>query len=238
MEFSWQCPFCSQYTTITEKHYSECSHVLSLNNKYGNVMLTSKFIVCSNPACHEISLEASLYNVTTNNIANIRTNKTEVIYEQFGLAKRSWSLIPSSKATILPDYIPSPIKNDYLEACLILNDSPKASATLSRRCLQGMIRDFWNIKKKNLYEEINAISDKVDPLTWEAIDATRKIGNIGAHMEKDIDLIIDVEPKEAELLVVLIETLIKDWYVTKHERQKAMRGIIEAGKAKDAAKKL
>ena len=45
--------------------------------------------------------------------------------------------------------------------------------------------------------EIDAIKDKVDPLTWKSIDATRKIGNIGAHMEKDINLIVDVDPKEA-----------------------------------------
>ncbi|MCB1884663.1 MAG: DUF4145 domain-containing protein [Geminicoccaceae bacterium] len=28
--------------------------------------------------------------------------------------------------------------------------SPKASATLSRRCLQSMIRDFWTISKDTL----------------------------------------------------------------------------------------
>jgi len=39
----------------------------------------------------------------------------------------------------------------------------------------------------------------VDPLTWEAIDAVRKLGNIGAHMEKDINVIVDVDPEEAEL---------------------------------------
>jgi hypothetical protein len=48
----------------------------------------------------------------------------------------------------LPDYIPEQIKDDYYEACSILNLSPKASATLARRCLQGMIRDFWGITKK------------------------------------------------------------------------------------------
>ena len=31
---------------------------------------------------------------------------------------------------------------------------------------------------------------------WQAIDAVRSIGNIGAHMEKDINLIVDVDPEE------------------------------------------
>ena len=56
-------------------------------------------------------------------------------------------------------------------------------------------------------------------MTWDAIDAVRKVGNIGAHIEKDINVIIDVEPREAELLIGLIEMLLKDWYVVREERQ-------------------
>ena len=68
--------------------------------------------------------------------------------------------------------------------------SPKASATLARRALQGMIRDYWKVSKGRLIDEIDAIKEKVDPITWKAIDAIRRIGNIGAHMEKDINVII------------------------------------------------
>jgi hypothetical protein len=38
-------------------------------------------------------------------------------------------------------------------------------------------------------------------------------------MEKDVNLIIEVEPHEAELLIELIETLFEDWYVDRHKRQ-------------------
>ena len=58
------------------------------------------------------------------------------------LVKR-WRLIPESDAKVFPDYIPQQIREDYVEASKIKELSPKASATLSRRCLQGMIRDFW-----------------------------------------------------------------------------------------------
>ena len=37
----------------------------------------------------------------------------------------------------LPKEVPDNFANDYKEACLILADSPKASAALSRRCLPG-----------------------------------------------------------------------------------------------------
>jgi Domain of unknown function (DUF4145) len=137
---------------------------------------------------------------------------------------------------VFPDYVPPPILADYREACLIRDLSPKASATLSRRCLQGMIRDFWGVKKARLVDEIEAIKDKVAPATWSAIDAIRKIGNIGAHMEKDINLVIDVELEEAALLIGLIEMLIHDWYIVKHEREQHMAKIIAAAGTKDQAK--
>jgi hypothetical protein len=136
----------------------------------------------------------------------------------------------------LPDYIPSAIRQDYKEACLIRVTSPKASATLSRRCLQGMIRDFHGEKKDRLVDEINAIRDRVDPLTWQAIDALRRIGNIGAHMEKDVDLIIDVDPNEAQALIGLNEMLFKEWYINREERKKGLEAIIDAANTKQAAK--
>ncbi len=133
--------------------------------------------------------------------------------------------------------MPQAILDDYCESCAIRDLSPKAAATLARRCLQGMVREFWGVKKGHLVDEIEAIQDKVDPVTWAAIDAVRKIGNIGAHMEGDINLIIDVEPQEAGLLIGLIETLINDWYIVKEERRKRMEAIVEVATSKQEAKK-
>ncbi len=100
-----------------------------------------------------------------------------------------------------------------------------------------MIRDFWKVKKSNLKQEIEAIKDKVDSTTWKAIDAVREVGNIGAHMEQDINVIIEVEPNEANLLTNLIEILMKDWYIAKHEREESLRSIAKLGQSKKAQKK-
>ena len=137
---------------------------------------------------------------------------------------------------MFPDYVPKAIRDDYTEACAIRDLSPKASATLSRRSLQGIIRDFWGVSKSRLADEIEAIKDKTDTQTWDAIDAVRKIGNIGAHMEKDINVIVDVDPKEAQLLIELIELLVKDWYIAKHDREERLKKIVAVSQAKDAAK--
>jgi Domain of unknown function (DUF4145) len=147
-----------------------------------------------------------------------------------------WNLIPPSTAKVFPDYVPQVIRDDYVEACKIRDLSPKASATLSRRCLQGMIRDYWKIAEARLIDEIKALENKVDAQTWAAIDAIRKIGNIGAHMEKDINIIVDVEPNEAQKLIELIELLVKDWYVARHDRAERLKNIVEIKDQKDAAK--
>jgi hypothetical protein len=146
--------------------------------------------------------------------------------------EKVWQLIPSSKAKAFPDYVPRPIIDDYNEACLIADLSPKASATLSRRCLQGIVRDYWKVKPCRLVDEIRQIEEKVDPLTWAAIEAVRKVGNIGAHMEGDINVIINVDPQEASLLIGLIETLIEDWYIAKEERRRRLVEISELADSK------
>jgi hypothetical protein len=148
------------------------------------------------------------------------------------IAKESWKLKPQSSAKPMPDYVPTPIQVDYKEACLILDLSPKASATLSRRCLQGMIRNFHGISKNRLIDEIAALKDIVDAQTWKAIDAVRSLGNIGAHMEKDIDTIVEVDANEAKLLIELIETLIDEWYVHRHARDERMQAIVVAAESK------
>ena len=62
--------------------------------------------------------------------------------------------------------------------------------------MQGIIRDFWGISKSRLVDEIDALKDKIHPSQWKVIDGVRRIGNIGAHMEKDINLIVDIDTDE------------------------------------------
>nr|DAX52943.1 MAG TPA: protein of unknown function (DUF4145) [Caudoviricetes sp.] len=128
-------------------------------------------------------------------------------------------IYPATLAKHFPKYIPEQIRKDYEEAYSIVSLSPKASATLSRRCLQGMIHDFWGITEKNLNAEITSLKPLISPSLWKAIDGIRTIGNIGAHMESDINVIVDIEPGEAEKLLKLIEHLIKEWYINRHDAE-------------------
>jgi hypothetical protein len=172
-------------------------------------------ITCPNPECREYMLTATL--------SHAKDAPNGWVAGKF---IKSWRLRPESEARPFPAYIPAPLREDYEEACLIRDLSPKASATLSRRCLQGMIRDFYGVRERTLFDEINAIKDKVDPAIWEAIDAVRSIGNIGAHMEKDINLVIDVDPEEAQALIRLIEVLFEEWYIARKQRAEHLASIV------------
>jgi Domain of unknown function (DUF4145) len=232
MKINWECPFCRHKAVVHDGEQGTVAsflHRFTHDNKYGDQVFQGLTIVCPNAECREYSIVVSLHNYGP--VAD--GNKTRYAIHE---AKRNWRLIPDSSAKTYPSYIPRQILDDYREACLIKDMSPKASATLSRRCLQGIIRDFWKVSKPRLVEEIDAIQDRVDSETWEAIDSVRKIGNIGAHMEKDINVIVDVEPEEASLLINLMETLLEDWYVARHERQQRMQRIKAVADAKEQVK--
>ncbi len=223
MAFNWQCPYCGNHSTITDQNASSWLQPFDHNNYTGDKLgIRINVIVCPNIDCGKVEVNAVFGPGSwRSGLFTISSDTSEV-----------WKLLPTSQAIQFPEYLPKAVLDDYEEACKIKDLSPKASATLSRRCLQGIIRDFWGVSKSRLVDEIEAIKDKVDIDTWAAIDAVRKIGNIGAHMERDINIIIDVDPSEAQLLIGLIEMLIKDWYIARHKRQVHLQQIVESAKSK------
>jgi Domain of unknown function (DUF4145) len=222
---AWTCPFCDRDTTITDSDSDSGTVTLYRKSADGHHCLSYRRIVCPNAKCRKFTLTVSLFEVEW--IAGSWTT---------GKHLKTWRLVPPSKAKVFPDYVPKAIRADYTEACLIVDLSPKASATLARRCLQGMIRNFWGVSKPTLQKEIDAIQDKVDPLTWKAIDSVRHMGNIGAHMEKEINVIVDVDSDEAAKLIWLIELLVHEWYITRHEREERLKEIGALKETKQAEK--
>ncbi len=208
---NYTCPYCGHHSTIVgNDSFNHWRSVYINATKKGAVGVGFFAVRCPNPMCHELYL---------------KTRLTRLVQGEEGPTTQTWQLLPESSAKVLPEYIPVAIKEDYYEACRIRDLSPKASATLARRALQGMIRDFWKVESGMLKNEIEAIKDQVNIDTWDAIDAVRSVGNIGAHMEKDVNVIIEIDPNEAQLLIGLIENLVEDWYVTRYERQQRLENV-------------
>jgi hypothetical protein len=237
VNFNWECPYCGRPQVVTSDNFHSDSFIVIVGkNDLGDVATYTEATACLNEKCRKLSLMVQLRNRSYIG-GNWILNK-QILHE--------WRLLPESNAKPQPDYIPAPITTDYYEACRIRDLSPKASATLARRCLQGMIRDFCKISKNRLVDEIEALRQLVDQdkapkgVTHDSVDAidhVRKIGNIGAHMEKDIDLIVDIDPGEAQMLLDLVETLFEEWYVARNDRQERFSKLGSLSLAKEEAKK-
>ena len=115
-----------------------------------------------------------------------------------------------------PPEVPADIASDFNEACLVLVDSPKASAALSRRCLQHALRERNVSTAENLGKAIeDALATHLPLHIGDNLDAIRNIGNFAAHPQKSerSGEILDVEPGEAEWNLDVLESLFDHYYV-------------------------
>lgn len=217
---TYTCPFCCKEQTYSTNNMDSITtgyNISYTNRDLINMQSDVKIyhIECSNKACRKITVVG--YNADNH---------------------KQWDLIPENVYKHYPEYIPQQIRDDYREACLIIDNSPKAAATLLRRCLQGMIHDFWNVHEKNLNAEITTLKSKVSSSQWKAIDGLRSIGNIGAHMEQDVNVVIDIEIPEAQKLKRLIETLLEKWYITRHDEEELFDSIVDVAEKKEEKRKI
>jgi Domain of unknown function (DUF4145) len=137
----------------------------------------------------------------------------------------------------LSKYVTQAAREDYEEACTIRDLSPKAAATLCRRALQAMIRDFWGVSKDRLADELKVIKDECDPELYGAMMGLKGVGNIGAHPERDVNLIVDVEEGEVDALLELLRILDREWYVGRARRAESLSAVIALSSAKAVAQK-
>lgn len=120
----------------------------------------------------------------------------------------------------VPAEVPSAIAGDYVEACNVLPISAKASAALSRRCLQNILHAQGYVNR-DLAKEIDSLLNESDarkaiPLSLhDTIDGIRNFGNFSVHPidDKTTLQVIEVEPHEAEWCLEIIEELFEHFYI-------------------------
>jgi hypothetical protein len=138
----------------------------------------------------------------------------------------------------VPSEVPPMFADDYTEACLVLPDSPKASAALSRRCLQNLLREKARVKHTNLADEIQQVIDSGNLPSYlvDVIDAIRNVGNFATHPIKSQKTgeVLPVEPQEAEWNLDVLEALFDFYFVqpsvVKKKRVALDHKLGEAGK--------
>lgn len=138
----------------------------------------------------------------------------------------------------IPEEVTGDYAQDFREASIVLQFSPKASAALSRRLVQHVIREKAGIRKGNLNDEIDELiaQDKLPADLANDLDMIRRVGNFAAHPIKSTSTgeVVGVEPGEAEALLDLLEELL-DYYFVRPARRAAKRDqlnakLAEAGK--------
>lgn len=215
-----KCPHCS---TVIKKYY-EFLPLIESDADFWQWQLLH--YLC--PECGRIVIELQYYEVHRTESSESRAERPTIIqvYPK-GTARKP-----------VPPEVPEDFTKDYKEACLVLADSPKASAALSRRCLQHLLREKVGIKPSNLSKEIQDVIDNEALPSYLAddIDAVRNIGNFAAHpiKSKNTGEVLPVELGEAEWNLDVIESLFDFYFVlpaqARKKRETLNRKLEEAGK--------
>ncbi len=196
-----QCPHC--FHSIAPQRYETLLHSLNGENWY-----TSTFI-CPNIDCRKVVIY--LLRTHIKEKANLLP-KVSGILETILIYPKD-----NNKKKIPSDSIPEEIYSDYSEAVEVLSISPKASAALSRRCLQNLIENHVNIKDRTLDAEITKLINGggLPSFILESLDAIRVIGNFAAHPNKSITSgeIVEVELGEAEWTISVLESLFDFYFI-------------------------
>lgn len=217
------CPFCETINFKNKDNYNEYfpslktadhRYVGSMNDLLNNnpSIIKLEFQLCGN--CNKVSIKTDLIG------SNFDENRSMIIY-------------PSSNAKVFDDIVPESIRIDYKEAYEILEISPRASATLARRAIQTIIKERFNAKGRTLYDQIESIKGGIYQGEFDILDSIRNLGNIGAHSENDLQLIINIESNDAKLILYCLEFLIEEWYIKSSERMDRIKQLKDLAKSKN-----
>jgi hypothetical protein len=202
-----RCPHCT--TDFHEEWYD--AHFIRTNGKPFIVRFRGMEVfwhyrttVCSK--CKDVVIEIAPVNTS----GSSQPLGWRMVYP---IGTSRWAMVPE---------VPADIANDYIEACNVLPISPKASAALSRRCLQNIIhREGYKVGNGDLAKEIDLLLNESDPKKaipqslHDTVDAIRNFGNFGAHPinDKTALQIVEVDDHEAEWCLQILEECFEHFYV-------------------------
>lgn len=212
----WRCPSCGSPAQLTADRVQGAVFALPGAGTEGPRALRIMTVACPDHLCGQLEVTATMHALETDRSGGQTPVEPPL---------KRWELLPGAGAKQLPNYVPEVIGREYAEAMQVLPVSPSASATLARRCLQAIVRDYWGVKGNYLADELDLIQDRVDEETWQAIEAVRRSGNIALHFEKGVNVMTDTDADEPKLLIGLIDYLVENWYVARRRRQQRLASI-------------
>lgn len=116
-----------------------------------------------------------------------------------------------------PPEVPPDLASLYNEAALILTDSPRASAALSRRAMQQVLRDEAHAPAGTPYSEIEWVlaNASLPSYVTDSLHELRQIANYANHPIKSTSIgdYLEVEPGEAEWTLDTLDALFDHYFV-------------------------
>jgi hypothetical protein len=197
-----KCPHCGtgvRFESISIDNWSTNLSQLTVRTQGREWLLV---FLCSCPVCGMLIADAPTRG---NELSGATNGGPGVLYPK-GAAR---PLPPEVSATA------PTLATDFAEAVAVLASSRKASAALSRRCLQFILVNAAKTKKRDLADQIDEVLTTLPPQLAENVDAIRHVGNFAAHPMKSTNSgeIAEVEDDEAEWLLDVIEELCDFYYV-------------------------
>jgi len=227
------CPHCQVYSVMNvdsklERFENDEENGISFRDK--NLLFD---FICSCLHCNKtVFVQAQVHG----NVVDSSYQPKDEPLEELSSGK-ILSIYPYRENITVPCEVPDEYASDFREAVLVMPLSSTASVMLSRRILQNILRNEFQIKNDNLKEAIKIFikNPSIPSEITGVIDYIRQIGNFAAHPNKDQNTgkVLPVEPDEAKWLIELLERLFDFKFIApkrNEERENKLKAKLEDSK--------
>ena len=204
---TFNCPYCGSNFILHEgKNFFHAKVDLNIKGKNDEKLYIIIYhFICSNSECKESVVIFSIVDSAD------RTLKRYVY--------------PEPRQDNFELSIPEPLARNYKEALAQVAIDPKASARLAHQCIQGMLRDFWNVTPGGgLHKELAQIKDKIDGDTLACLESIYFADNVGMCLDNGFEAKVD--GNAAELMLRMVEMLGREWYLQRDQKRSRRAEIV------------
>jgi hypothetical protein len=241
------CPYCSRHiaetwqplqlstdevgrTTPANSHISSNLPREDGRNDFDVVTVTVQWLKCQNLECRQVLVRVTRWVTPVNQNPKPKSVET-------------WFAVPNKRsAPPLDDSVTDPYRRDYKEAFIILEDSPRMSAVLSRRILADLLKKYDSATQFSLAARIDAfIANTQHPSRLrDNLHYLREIADFGAHTQVAVtkpannqapagveeEQVIDASPEEAEWTLKVVADLF-DYFIVAPKKDEALRSSFD-----------